>query len=150
MVEEKGVTSVQWDCTPDTSDAATFMSLWDNGFILRNAGEYLSLFEVSQFLTTCKEWKRMFKSKIEPIKVFWQAAAARVYGSKITDNPQWRINSLRQIRCYNLALNHELTCRRFPMDSPALGYRGQTNPLKRRKLELWELGNDPCKRWKYE
>ena len=150
MAEEKGVTSVQWDCTPDTSDAATFMSLWDNGFILRNAGEYLSLFEVSQFLTTCKEWKRMFKSKIEPIKFFWQAAAARVYGSKITDNPQWRINSLRQIRCYNLALNHELTCRRFPMDSPALGYRGQTNPLKRRKLELWELGNDPCKRWKYE
>ena len=68
MAEEKGVTSVQWDCTPDTSDAATFMSLWDNGFILRNAGEYLSLFEVSQFLTTCKEWKRMFKSKIEPIK----------------------------------------------------------------------------------
>ena len=55
MAEEKGVTSVQWDCTPDTSDAATFMSLWDNGFILRNAGEYLSLFEVSQFLTTCKE-----------------------------------------------------------------------------------------------
>ena len=76
MAEEKGVTSVQWDCTPDTSDAATFMSLWDNGFILRNAGEYLSLFEVSQFLTTCKEWKRMFKSKIEPIKFFWQAAAA--------------------------------------------------------------------------
>ena len=71
MVEEKeGVTSVQWDCTPDTSDAATFMSLWDNGFILRNAGEYLSLFEVSQFLTTCKEWKRMFKSKIEPINFF--------------------------------------------------------------------------------
>ena len=150
MVEEKGVTSVQWDCTPDTSDAATFMSLWDNGFILRNAGEYLSLFEVSQFLTTCKEWKLMFKSTIEPIKCFWEAAAARVYGSKITDNPQWRINSLRQIRCYNLALNHELTCRRFPMDSPALGYRGQTNPLKRRKLELWELGNDPFKRWKYE
>ena len=150
MVEEKGVTSVQWDCTPDTSDAATFMSLWDNGFILRNAGEYLSLFEVSQFLTTCKEWKLMFKSTREPIKCFWEAAAARVYGRKITDNPQWRINSLRQIRCYNLALNHELTCRRFPMDSPALGYRGQTNPLKRRKLELWELGNDPFKRWKYE
>ena len=150
MAEEKGVTSVQWDCTPDTSDAATFMSLWDNGFILRNAGEYLSLFEVSQFLTTCKEWKRMFKSTIEPIKCFWEAAAARVYGSKITDNPQWRINSLRQIRCYNLALNHEIRTRRFPRDSPALGYRGQTNPLKRRKLELWELGNDPCKRWKYE
>jgi hypothetical protein len=30
------------------------------------------------------------------------------------------------------------------------GYRGQTNPLKRRKLELCELGNDPFKRWKYE
>ena len=42
MAEEKGVTLAQWDCTPDTSDAATFMSLWDNGFILRNAGEYLS------------------------------------------------------------------------------------------------------------
>ena len=91
----------------------------------------------------------MFKSTIEPIKWFWEAAAARVYGSKITDNPQWRINSLRQIRCYNLALNHEIRTRRFPRDS-ALGYRGQTNPLKRRKLELWELGNDPFKRWKYE
>ena len=146
MAEEKVVTSVQWDCTPDTSDAATFMSLWDNGFILRNAGEYLSLFEVSQFLTTCKECKRKFKSKIEPIKFFWQAAAARVYGSKITDNPQWRINSLWAIRCYNLALNHEINTTRFQK----LGYRGQTNPLKRRKLELWELGNDPCKRWKYE
>jgi hypothetical protein len=88
MAEEKGVTSVQRDCTPDTSDAATFMSLWDNGFILRNAGEYLSLFEVSQFLTTCTEWKRMFKSTIEPIKCFWEAAAVRVYGRKITDNPQ--------------------------------------------------------------
>ena len=131
MVEEKGVTSVQWDCTPDTSDAATFMSLWDNGFILRNAGEYLSLFEVSQFLTTCKEWKRMFKSTI---KFFWQAAAARVYGSKITDNPQWRINLLRKIRSYNLALNHEIRTQ-FPRDSTALGYRGHTNPLKRRKLD---------------
>jgi len=150
MAEEKGVTSVQWDCTPDTSDAATFMSVWNNGFILRNAGEYLSLFEVSQFQTTCKEWKRMFKSTIEPIKFFWQAAAARVYGSIITDNPQWRINSLWAIRCYNLALNHEIRNRRFPTDSPLLGCWGQTNPLKRRKLELWELGNDPWKRWKYE
>ena len=122
-----------------------FHELWENGFILRNAGEYLSLFEVSQFLTTCKEWKLMFKSKIEPIKLFWQAAAARVYGSNITDNPQWRINSLWAIRCYNLALNHEIRSK-----SPKLGYRGQTNPLKRRKLELWELGNDPWKRWKYE
>ena len=92
----------------------------------------------------------MFKSTIEPIKCFWEAAAARVYGNKITDNPQWRINSLRKIRSHNLALNHEIKCQQSSSDSTALGYREQTNPLKRRKLELWELGNDPFKQWKYE
>ena len=28
-----------------------------DGFILRNAGEYLSFFEVSQLLSTCKDWR---------------------------------------------------------------------------------------------
>jgi hypothetical protein len=78
-LKSSGVISVQWACTPDTSDAATFTSVYENGFILRNAGEYLSLFEVSQLLTTCKEWKCMFKRTIEPIKCFWEAAAVRVY-----------------------------------------------------------------------
>ena len=55
---------------PDVSNAATFLSGVDNGLIQRNAGEYLSYFEVSQFLITCKDWRQVFKSKETAIQMF--------------------------------------------------------------------------------
>ena len=52
-------------------NATTLLSVFHDGLILRNAGDYLSFFEVSQFLITCKDWRQIFKSKERAIQVFW-------------------------------------------------------------------------------
>ena len=44
-------------------NAATLLSGFHYGLILRTAGDYLTFFEVSQFLITCKDWRQVFKSK---------------------------------------------------------------------------------------
>ena len=60
-----------------------------DGFILRNAGEYLSFFEVSQFLITCKDWRLVLKGTEAPIKKFWKCLGQKVLGGLILSNPQW-------------------------------------------------------------
>ena len=52
--------------------AATLLNFHD-GFILRNAGEYLTFFEVSQFLITCKDWRLVLKGTEAPSKSFGNA-----------------------------------------------------------------------------
>ena len=74
---------------PDVSNAATFLSGVDNGLILQNAGEYLSFFEVSQFLITCKDWRLVFKGTEAPIKEFWKCLGRKVLRSLVVANPQW-------------------------------------------------------------
>ena len=69
-------------------NAATFLSGIDDGLILRNAGDYLSFFEVSQFLITCKDWRQVFKSKERAIQVFWNRVGEKVIGSKICHSLQ--------------------------------------------------------------
>ena len=69
-------------------NAATFLSGIDDGLILRNAGDYLSFFEVSQFLITCKDWRQIFKSKERAIQVFWNRVGEKVIGSKICHSLQ--------------------------------------------------------------
>ena len=55
-------------------NAATLLSGFHDGFILRNAGEYLSFFEVSQLLSTCKDWRPHQKVLEVPwIKSTWRA-----------------------------------------------------------------------------
>jgi hypothetical protein len=51
-------------------NAATLLSGFHDEFILRNAGEYLSFFEVSHFLITCKDWRLVLKGTEAPIKDF--------------------------------------------------------------------------------
>ena len=68
-------------------NAATLLSGFHDGFILRNAGEYLSFFEVSQFLITCKDWRLVFKGTEAPIKEFWKCLGQKVLGGLILSNP---------------------------------------------------------------
>ena len=68
-------------------NAATLLNFHD-GLILRNAGDYLSFFEVSQFLITCKDWRQVFKSKERAIQVFWNRVGEKVIGSKICHSLQ--------------------------------------------------------------
>jgi hypothetical protein len=51
-------------------NAATLLSGFHDGLILRNAGDYLSFVEISQFLITRKDWRQVFKSKETAIKSF--------------------------------------------------------------------------------
>ena len=67
----------------EVMNAATFLSGIDDGLILRNTGDYLSFFEVSQFLITCKDWRQVFKSKERAIEVFWNRVGEKFIGSKI-------------------------------------------------------------------
>ena len=69
-------------------NAATLLSVFHDGLILRNAGDYLSFFEVSQFLITCKDWRQVFKSKERAIQVFWNRVGEKVMGSKICHSLQ--------------------------------------------------------------
>ena len=69
-------------------NAATLLSGFHDGLILRNAGDYLSFFEVSQFLITCKDWRQVFKSKETAIQVFWNRVGEKVMGSKICHSLQ--------------------------------------------------------------
>ena len=69
-------------------NAATFLSGIDDGLILRNAGDYLSFFEVSQFLITCKDWRQVFKSKESAIQMFWNRVGKKVMRSKICHSLQ--------------------------------------------------------------
>ena len=55
----------------------TLLTRFNNGFILRNAGQYLSFFEVSQYLITCKVWRLVFKGTEAPIKEFWKCLDER-------------------------------------------------------------------------
>ena len=70
-------------------NAATLLSGFHDGFILRNAGEYLSFFEVSQFLITCKDWRLVLKGTEAPVKEFWKCLGQKVLGGLILSNPQW-------------------------------------------------------------
>ena len=72
----------------EVMNAATFLSGIDYGLILRNTGDYLSFFEVSQFLITCKDWRQVFKSKERAIQVFWNRVGEKVIGSKICHSLQ--------------------------------------------------------------
>ena len=72
----------------EVMNAATFLSGIDDGLILRNTGDYLSFFEVSQFLITCKDWRQVFKSKERAIEVFWNRVGEKVIGSKICHSLQ--------------------------------------------------------------
>ena len=67
--------------------AATLLNFHD-GLILRNAGDYLSFFEVSQFLITCKDWRQVFKSKETAIQMFWNRVGKKVMRSKICHSLQ--------------------------------------------------------------
>jgi hypothetical protein len=70
-------------------NTATLLRGFHDGFILRNAGEYLSFFEVSQFLITCKDWRLVLKGAEAPVKEFWKCLGRKVLGSLIMVNPQW-------------------------------------------------------------
>ena len=70
-------------------NAATLLSGFHDGFILRNAGEYLTFFEVSQFLITCKDWRLVLKGTEAPVKKFWKCLGQKVLGGLILSNPQW-------------------------------------------------------------
>ena len=70
-------------------NAATLLSGFHDGFILRNAGEYLTFFEVSQFLVTCKDWRLVLKGTEAPVKNFWKCLGQKVLGGLILSNPQW-------------------------------------------------------------
>ena len=70
-------------------NAATLLSGFHDGFILRNAGQYLSFFEVSQYLITCKDWRLVFKGTEAPIKEFWKCLGRKVLRSLVVANPQW-------------------------------------------------------------
>ena len=72
----------------EVMNAATFLSGIDVGLILRNTGDYLSFFEVSQFLITCKDWRQVFKSKERAIEVFWNRVGEKVIGTKICHSLQ--------------------------------------------------------------
>jgi hypothetical protein len=69
--------------------AATLLNFHD-GFILRNAGEYLTFFEVSQFLITCKDWRLVLKGTEAPTKEFWNCLGLKVLGTQIMANPHTR------------------------------------------------------------
>jgi len=69
-------------------NAATLLSGFHYGLILRTAGDYLTFFEVSQFLITCKDWRQVFKSKAKAIQVFWNRVGEKVMGSKICHSLQ--------------------------------------------------------------
>ena len=69
-------------------NAATLLSGFHDVLILRNAGDYLTFFEVSQFLITCKDWRQVFKSKERLIQVFWNRVREKVMGSKICHSLQ--------------------------------------------------------------
>ena len=69
-------------------NAATLLSCFHDGLILRTAGDYLTFFEVSQFLITCKDWRQVFKSKAKAIQVFWNRVGKKVMGSKICHSLQ--------------------------------------------------------------
>ena len=62
----------------EVMNAATFLSGID----------FLSFFEVSQFLITCKDWRQVFKSKERAIEVFWNRVGEKVIGSKICHSLQ--------------------------------------------------------------
>jgi hypothetical protein len=64
-------------------NAATLLSGFHDVLILRNAGDYLSFFEVSHFLITCKDWRQVFKSKETAIQMFWNRVGKKVMRSKI-------------------------------------------------------------------
>ena len=68
-------------------NAATLLNFHD-GLILRNAGDYLTFFEVSQFLITCKDWRQVFKSKESAIQMFWNRVGKKVMRSKICHSLQ--------------------------------------------------------------
>ena len=91
-------------------NAATLLSGFHDGFILRNAGEYLSFFEVSQFLITCKDWRLVLKGTEAPVKEFWKCLGRKVLGSLIMVNPQFGgityigCGSLQDIRIYQVYL----------------------------------------------
>ena len=115
MAEEKaeGLCAIspsrQWAYHPDVSNAATFLSGVDNGLILRNAGEYLSFFEVSQFLITCKDWRLVLKGTEAPIKKFSNSLGLKVLGGLILTNPWWGLffknfefDSLQGIRIHQV------------------------------------------------
>ena len=88
----------------------TLLTRFNNGFILRNAGEYLSFFEVSQFLITCKDWRLVLKGTEAPVKEFWKCLGRKVLGSLIMVNPQFGgityigCGSLQDIRIYQVYL----------------------------------------------
>jgi hypothetical protein len=65
------------------------LSGFDDGFNLRNAVEYLTFFEVSQFLIICKDWRLVLKGTEAPIKMFWKCLGQKVLGGLILSNPQW-------------------------------------------------------------
>ena len=91
-------------------NAATLLSGFHDGFILRNAGEYLTFFEVSQFLITCKDWRLVLKGTEAPVKEFWKCLGRKVLGSLIMVNPQFGgityigCGSLQDIRIYQVYL----------------------------------------------
>ena len=71
-------------------NAATLLSGFHDGFILRNAEEYLSFFEVSQFLITCKDWRLVLKGTEAPVKKFWKCLGRKVLWSLgPISNPQF-------------------------------------------------------------
>ena len=124
----------------------TLLTRFNNGFILRNAGQYLSFFEVSQYLITCKFWRLVFKGTEAPIKEFWNCLGRKVLGSLMIANPQWGWRStyigchcLQDIRIFKLYIR--LLCDSEIMEG-CLVMLIETNGAKSIKIETKTNFND--------
>jgi hypothetical protein len=123
-------------------NAATLLSGFHDGLILRNTGDYLSFFEVSQFLITCKYWRQVFKSKETAIQMFWKRVGKKVMRSKICHSLQdilthqlyLKLNRNPEIidRC-NVLLN--IGESNYGSFSISIVTKSNFNDIKRRRLE---------------
>jgi hypothetical protein len=108
--------NIMADENAEENAEGTLLTRFNDGFILRNAGQYLSFFEVSQYLITCKDWRLVFKGTETPIKEFCKCFGRKVLGSLMIRNPHlgggitwigcnldWiGCNSLQDIRIFKL------------------------------------------------
>ena len=123
----------------------TLLTRFNDGFILRNAGQYLSFFEVSQYLITCKDWRLVFKGTETPIKEFWKCFGRKVLGSLMIRNPHFGAitwigcNSLQDIRIFKLFIR--LLCDSEIMEGCLVNLI-ETNGAKSIKIETKTNFND--------